>query len=217
MFHKRMLSVWAACSRSRDAKICALAVLNAVLPARRLMAYGLLSRCCDHGNEENAMSRHPVSKAARVSRRSVLKGAAALGGAAIGSGVGGFPTVWAQNIKDVVLRHAGAPVTAIPRIAEQATKDLGFTVQMQASEPADLLNRFLSQSSAIDCADVNFVYMRYLVGRDVLQAIPLAKAKHWTRRCRCSPRVSTPRGARRRSRASRQRCSSMPPDRMARR
>ena len=61
-----MLSVWAACSRSRDAKICALAVLNAVLPARRLMAYGLLSRCCDHGNEENAMSRHPVSKAARV-------------------------------------------------------------------------------------------------------------------------------------------------------
>ena len=125
------------------------------------------------------MSRHPVSKAARVSRRSVLKGAAALGGAAIGSGVGGFPTVWAQNIKDVVLRHAGAPVTAIPRIAEHATTDLGFTVQMQASEPADLLNRFLSQSSAIDCADVNFVYMRYLVGRDVLQAIPLAKAKHW--------------------------------------
>ncbi len=125
------------------------------------------------------MSRHDVSKAARVSRRSLLKGAAALGGSAIGSGVGGFPTVWAQNIKGVVLRHAGAPVTAIPRIAEQATKDLGFTVQMQASEPADLLNRFLSQSSAIDCADVNFVYMRYLVGRDVLQAIPLAKVKHW--------------------------------------
>ena len=122
------------------------------------------------------MSRHDGSKG--VSRRSVLKGAAALGGSAVGSSVG-IPTVWAQNIKDVVLRHAGAPVTAIPRIAEQATKDLGFTVQMQASEPADLLNRFLSQSTAIDCADVNFVYMRYLVGRDVLQAIPVAKATHW--------------------------------------
>ena len=70
-----------------------------------------------------------------VSRRRLLKGAAALGGAALGSSIGGFPTIWAQNIKDVVLRHAGAPVTAIPRIAEQATKDLGFTVQMQASEP----------------------------------------------------------------------------------
>src|SRR3984893_3742829 len=59
------------------------------------------------------------------SRRVVLKGAAAFGGSAVGSSIGGFPTVWAQNIKDVVLRHAGPPVTAIPRIAEQATKDLG--------------------------------------------------------------------------------------------
>src|SRR5882724_8616044 len=126
------------------------------------------------------MSRQHGSKSTRISRRAVLKSVAALGAAAVGSGViKGFPTVWAQNIKDVVLRHAGPPVTAIPRIAEQATKDLGFTVQMQASENADLLNRFLSQSSAIDCADVSVVYMRYLIGRDVLQAIPLAKVKDW--------------------------------------
>jgi putative spermidine/putrescine transport system substrate-binding protein len=125
------------------------------------------------------MSRHGGSKDARPSRRRLLKGAAALGGAALGSSIGGFPTIWAQNIKDVVLRHAGAPVTAIPRIAEQATKDLGFTIQMQASEPMDLLNRFMSQSSAIDCADVNFVFLRYLVGRNVLQGIRLSKVKHW--------------------------------------
>jgi putative spermidine/putrescine transport system substrate-binding protein len=116
----------------------------------------------------------------RISRRGVLKGAAAVGGAAIGSGaVTGFPTIWAQNIKDIVLRHAGPPVTAIPAIAEQASKDLGFTVQMQASENADLLNRFLSQSSAIDCADISLVYFRYLIGRNVLQGIPLAKFKYW--------------------------------------
>ena len=90
-----------------------------------------------------------------------------------------FPTIWAQNIKDVVLHHAGPPVTAIPAIAEQASKDLGFTVQMQASENADLLNRFLSQSSSIDCADISIVYMRYLIGRNVLQAIPLSKFKYW--------------------------------------
>jgi putative spermidine/putrescine transport system substrate-binding protein len=112
----------------------------------------------------------------RVSRRALLAGA----GAAAGSGIiTGFPTIWAQNIKDVVLRHAGPPVTAIPAIAEQASKDLGFTVQMQAAENADLLNRFLSQSSSIDCADVSIVYMRYLVGRNVLQGIPLAKFKYW--------------------------------------
>jgi putative spermidine/putrescine transport system substrate-binding protein len=101
-------------------------------------------------------------------------------GLAAGSGaVSGFPTIWAQNIKDVVLNHAGPPVTAIPAIAVQASKDLGFTVHMQASENSDLLNRFLSQSSTIDCADISLVYMRYLIGRNVLQAIPLGKFKYW--------------------------------------
>src|SRR5260370_38673610 len=109
------------------------------------------------------MLRYDGSKG--VSRRVVLKGAAALGGSAVGSSVGGFPTVWAQNIKDVVLRHAGPPVTAIPRIAEQATKDLGFTVQMQASENADLLNRFLWQSRAIDYAARRAVFYRTLLVR----------------------------------------------------
>jgi putative spermidine/putrescine transport system substrate-binding protein len=122
----------------------------------------------------------PKAGLTRISRRGLLKGAAAATGAAIGSDViNGFPTIWAQNIKDIVLHHAGPPVTAIPAIAEQASKDLGFTVQMQASENADLLNRFLSQSSAIDCADVSLVYMRYLIGRNVLQAIPQAKFKYW--------------------------------------
>ncbi len=115
-----------------------------------------------------------------LTRRRLLRGAAAMGGVAAGTGaLGGFPTIWAQNIKDIVLHHAGPPVTAIPAIAEQATKDLGFTVQMQAAENADLLNRFLSQSSSIDCADISLVYMRYLIGRNVLQAIPLAKFKYW--------------------------------------
>jgi putative spermidine/putrescine transport system substrate-binding protein len=115
-----------------------------------------------------------------LSRRRLLKGAAATIGAAAGSqAITGFPTIWAQNIKDVVLHHAGPPVTAIPAIAEQATKDLGFTVQMQATEQADLLNRFLSQSSSMDCADVSIPYLKYLVGRNVLQAIPVAKAKDW--------------------------------------
>jgi putative spermidine/putrescine transport system substrate-binding protein len=91
----------------------------------------------------------------------------------------GFPAIWAQEIKDVTLLHAGPPVAAIPKIGEQATKDLGFTIKMQATENVDLLNRFLSQSSAIDVGDVSIVFMKYLVGRNVLQAIPVAKYKHW--------------------------------------
>ncbi len=115
-----------------------------------------------------------------VSRRRFLKGMSTAAGLAAGSGaIGGFPSIWAQNIKDVTINHAGPPVTAIPRIAEQASKDLGFTVHMQASENADLLNRFLSQSSAIDVADISLPYLRYVTGRNVLQAIPIAKVKYW--------------------------------------
>jgi putative spermidine/putrescine transport system substrate-binding protein len=110
------------------------------------------------------------------SRRTLLKGVGAVAGSGV---ITGFPVIWAQNIKDVVLRHAGAPVTCIPAIGEQATKDLGFTIQMQASESTDLLNRFLSASSAIDCADVSITYFKYLVGRNVLQAIPVSKVKDW--------------------------------------
>ncbi|HEY1933297.1 MAG TPA: PotD/PotF family extracellular solute-binding protein [Acetobacteraceae bacterium] len=122
-------------------------------------------------------TRRPVN---HLTRRTLLKSAAAAAGAAAGSGaITGFPTIWAQEIKNIVLHHAGPPVSAIPAIAAQATKDLGFTIQMQATENADLLNRFLSQSSNIDCADVAFTFQRYLVGRNVLQAVPVAKFKNW--------------------------------------
>jgi putative spermidine/putrescine transport system substrate-binding protein len=114
----------------------------------------------------------------KTTRRSFLTSAAA--GAAVGSGaISGFPTIWAQNIKDVVLRHAGPPVTAFSMIADQATKDLGFTVQMQATENSDLLNRLLSQPNAMDCADISMVWLKYLPGRGTLQTIPVSKFKHW--------------------------------------
>ena len=91
-------------------------------------------------------------KSKGISRRGVLAAA----GAAVGSGaVTGFPTIWAQNIKDIEISTPAMPVTAITRIGEQATKDLGFKVTMQASESADLLNRFLTQSSATSTSPIS--------------------------------------------------------------
>ena len=112
-----------------------------------------------------------------ISRRGVLAGAA---GVAAGSGaITGFPTIWAQNIKDIEIKHAGQPVTVLGQIGEQATKDLGFKVTMQPSESADLLNRYLSQTASIDIGDVSLPYMKYLVGRNILQTIPVGKFKQW--------------------------------------
>ena len=131
------------------------------------------------------MSAHMTGESAcvvlrSISRRRLIKTASAAAGVAAGSGaLTGFPTIWAQDVKDVTLVHAGPPVAAIPQIGEQATKDLGFTIRMQATENADLLNRFLSQSSAIDVGDVSIVFMKYVVGRNVLRAIPVSKYKYW--------------------------------------
>lgn len=115
-----------------------------------------------------------------LSRRSLLRSAAAVGGAVAGSGaITGFPTIWAQNIRNVVLNHAGPPVTAIPLIAKQASKDLGFTVHMQATENASMLNRFISEPQSMDVADAALTNLPYLIGRNILQSIPLNKFKYW--------------------------------------
>src|SRR5271167_2291348 len=106
------------------------------------------------------MPRRTPRNVSGPSRRTLLKTAAAIAGSAAGAGaITGFPTIWAQNIKDVVLRHNGTPVTAIPAIGEQANKDLGFTVAMQASEGNDLLNRLLTAPASVDCADISITFL----------------------------------------------------------
>jgi putative spermidine/putrescine transport system substrate-binding protein len=68
-----------------------------------------------------------------VSRRSILKGGAAVTGAALGSGaITGFPTIWAQNIKDVTLRQFGTGVSNLNEVAQKVKEDLGFTLEMTA-------------------------------------------------------------------------------------
>jgi putative spermidine/putrescine transport system substrate-binding protein len=115
-----------------------------------------------------------------LSRRRLLVAASATLGTAAGSGaLRGFPTIWAQTIREIEIRHAGPPVTAIQAIGEQASKDLGFKVTMQATESADLLNRFLTASSTMDVADISIPYMKYLAGRNILQTIPVSKVTQW--------------------------------------
>jgi putative spermidine/putrescine transport system substrate-binding protein len=63
------------------------------------------------------MTRHIDINRRRLGRRSALQ----LAGAAIGSGaVGGFPTIWAQKIKDVTLRQFGTGVSNLNAVAEKA-------------------------------------------------------------------------------------------------
>src|SRR5579864_1293789 len=130
---------------------------------------------------EQTMARESVTSAkGRITRRRLLKGAAAAAGAVTGSGlVRGFPTIWAQNIKDVKLVQAGGSYSAIIDIARQATKDLGFQVEMQTADEAALLNRLINEPKTIDIADIEFYFQYYLAGRNIIQPIPLSKYKWW--------------------------------------
>jgi len=117
-----------------------------------------------------------------ISRRSVLKGAAATVGAAVGSGViTGFPTIWAQNIKDVTINHIGSIYTTNPTVSEQANKDLGFTVQLQTLDQTTQINRMLTQPDTVDVADFGNTSMGYFSGKNLLMPIPVKEYKHWDR------------------------------------
>src|SRR5262249_7000091 len=116
----------------------------------------------------------------KIRRRQILNAAAAGAGLAVGSGlVRGFPTIWAQNIKDIKVVQVGGSYSNIVEIANQATKELGFTVEMQAIDPDAQTNRTLTQPKSIDINDLGTFLLYYFVGRNIVQPIPVSKYKYW--------------------------------------
>ncbi|MBV9755448.1 MAG: extracellular solute-binding protein [Alphaproteobacteria bacterium] len=120
------------------------------------------------------------SRTTGPTRRQVMKAAAVGTGAALGSGlVNGFPTIWAQNLKDIKLVQVGGSYSAIIDIGKQASKDLGFTVEMQTADHSALLNRLVNEPKTIDIADIEYFFQYFMVGRNIIQPIPVNKYKLW--------------------------------------
>ena len=124
------------------------------------------------------MTRSSSETSNKLNRRTLLKGAAA-GGATL---VTGFPTVWAQNTKDITLVHAGGSYAAIKEIGEQASKDLGFKIVMQAITDDVQLNRSLTQPATIDINNIDSTKLPYLLGKARSPPCPKGRAA-WC--CRC--------------------------------
>jgi putative spermidine/putrescine transport system substrate-binding protein len=115
-----------------------------------------------------------------LTRRNVLKGGAAVAGLAAGSGViKGFPTVWAQNIKDVTLNHTGMSYSTLIDIANQASKDLGFKVEMSVTDHPGLTNRMVNDPKSIDIADSEIWQTKIYVPLGVTQAVDVKKITLW--------------------------------------
>jgi putative spermidine/putrescine transport system substrate-binding protein len=122
----------------------------------------------------------PGPSSSRVTRRTFLKGVAASAGLMASSGwVTGFPTIWAQKLQDITLLQVGGSYSAIIDIARQATKDLGFKIDMQTAATDALVNRVATQPKSLDIADIEYWMPVKLLSRGVLQGIDLNRYKWW--------------------------------------
>ncbi|MEM8837079.1 MAG: substrate-binding domain-containing protein [Pseudomonadota bacterium] len=120
------------------------------------------------------------SAKAGLSRRSLLKGTAAVTGAALGSGaISGFPTVWAQNIKDVTLRQFGTGVSNLNDVAQKVKEDLGFTLEMTALDSDAVTQRAATQPKSFDIADIEYWICKKVWGAGNLQAMDTSKIKNY--------------------------------------
>src|SRR6478736_1160253 len=115
-----------------------------------------------------------------VGRRRVLKGAAGAAGAALGSGViTGFPMIWAQTTKNIVLRQCGTGVSAINEIAEKCKADLGITLQMTALDSDAVVQRVVTQPNSFDIGDIEYWMVKKVFPAKTLQAMDVKKIKYF--------------------------------------
>lgn len=100
------------------------------------------------------------------------RGALALTGAAVGSGaITGFPTIWAQNIRNITLRQAGTGVSGLNAIAEQCKKDTGITLQLTVMDTDALAQRAATQPRSFDIADIEYFTIKKVYPVGTMQAI----------------------------------------------
>jgi putative spermidine/putrescine transport system substrate-binding protein len=116
-----------------------------------------------------------------VSRRSALKLAgSAAAGAAIGSGaVTGFPTIWAQTIKDITLKQFGTGTSNLNALSDQVKKDLGFTLQMTALDTDAVTQKAVTQPKSYDIADIEYFVCKKIYPTGVIQPMDIKKIKYY--------------------------------------
>ena len=113
------------------------------------------------------------------SRRQILRGAAAIAGAAAVADVIGAPTIWAQEIKDIELRHVGVSYSVVKAIGDQAAADLGFKVTMQNLDTSAAINRFITQPNTVDIPDLEGWQAKLATKRGVIQGISVKKIREF--------------------------------------
>ena len=89
----------------------------------------------------------------------------------------GFPTIWAQNIKNVTLRQAGTGVSALNPIADKVKQDLGITLEMTALDTDAVVQKAVTQPRSYDIADIEYFSCKKVFPAGVLQPLDTTKIK----------------------------------------
>ena len=111
-----------------------------------------------------------------TTRRTLL----AATGAALGSGaITGFPTIWAQNIRDVTLRQVGTGVSNLNAIADKVKSDLGFTLSMTALDTDAVTQKAVTQPRSYDVADIEYFLCKKIFPSGVLAPLDTKKIKNY--------------------------------------
>ena len=113
-----------------------------------------------------------------VSRRSMLKGTAAVAGLAAGTGaITGFPAVWSKD--PITLRQFGSGTSNLNDIASQCKADLGITLEMTAMDTDAAAQRAATQPDSYDIADIEYITCKKVFPLGVLQPMDTAKLKYY--------------------------------------
>ncbi|WP_428539040.1 ABC transporter substrate-binding protein [Rhodopila sp.] len=116
----------------------------------------------------------PSKRSLGLGRRSVLAGA----GVAAGSGaITGFPTIWAQNIKNITLRQFGTGVSNLNAVAVKVKQDLGFTLTMTALDTDAVTQKAVTQPRSYDIADIEYFAIKKVFPTGVMQPMDANKIK----------------------------------------
>jgi len=114
----------------------------------------------------------------KLSRRTLLRGAGAVAGAAAGSGaITGFPAVWSAEPK--VLRYLGTAVNQSADIAKKVKEDTGITIDYVAVTTDDVTKRVITQANSYDIVDTEYFSLKKLVPSGNLKAMDGRKIKQY--------------------------------------
>ena len=113
----------------------------------------------------------------RISRRTMLTGAAAVTGGALAShAIGGFPAVLAAD--PVTLRYLGTAVNQSKEIAQKVKADLGITIEYIPVTTDDVSKRIITQPGSFDIADTEYFSLRKLIPSGNLVGMDARRIKY---------------------------------------